>query len=88
MLRQIFKRIRQPQTEQNSVGQEPYQNKTTANTSNQAVQLEWQPLDVSKLNITTNRLRQIEASLAEKTRAEFAAVTSELNRSQTKANEN
>lgn len=88
MFRQIFKRIRQPQTEPSSDGQEPYQNKPTVNPSNQAVQIDWQPLDVSKLNITTNRLREIEASLAEKTRAEFAAVTSELNRSQIKANEN
>ena len=86
MFRQIFKRIRPAQTE--NIGQELYQNKTTANPSNQAVQIDWQPLDVSKLNITTNRLRQIEASLAEKTRAEFAAVTSELNRSQDKANTN
>lgn len=86
MFRQIIKWIRPAQTEIN--GQELYQNKTTANPSNQAVQLDWQPLDVSKMNITTNRLREIEASLAEKTRAEFAAVTSELNRSQTKANEN
>ena len=87
MFRQIFKRIRHAQNEQSSNGQEPYNNQTTANTS-QKVQFDWQPLDVSKLNITTNRLREIEASMAEKTRAEFAAVTSELNRSQNKANSN
>ena len=86
MFRQIFKRIRPAHSD--NISQELYQNKTTANPSNQAVQIDWQPLDVSKLNITTNRLRQIEASLAEKTRAEFAAVTSELNRSQDKANTN
>lgn len=44
--------------------------------------LEWQSLDVSKLSLTSKRLREIEASLAEKTRAEFAAVTSELNKNQ------
>ena len=44
--------------------------------------LEWQPLDVSKLSLTSRRLREIEASLAEKTRAEFAAVTRELNNNQ------
>lgn len=87
MFRLIFKRIRQAQTERSSSGQELYQTKTTANTS-QKVRINWQPLDVSELNVTTNRLREIEASLAEKTRAEFAAVTSELTRSQNKANPN
>lgn len=87
MFRQIFKRIRQAQNEPSSNGQEPYKNQTTANTSQKA-QFDWQPLDVSKLNITSNRLREIEASLAEKTRAEFAAVTSELNRSQNNVNQN
>ena len=48
----------------------------------QQAALEWQPLDVSKLSLTSQRLREIEASLAEKTRAEFAAVTSELNKNQ------
>jgi hypothetical protein len=44
--------------------------------------IEWQPLDVSRLNLTSRRLREIEASLAEKTRAEFAAVTKELTKTQ------
>jgi hypothetical protein len=44
--------------------------------------LDWQPLDVSKLNLTSQRLREIEASMAEKTRAEFAAVTKQLNSNQ------
>jgi len=41
--------------------------------------IDWQPLDASKLNITSQRLRQIEASMAEKAKAEFAAVTKEFN---------
>lgn len=54
---------------------EPYQTK-------QAAKIEWQPLDPSRLNLTTKRLREIEASMAEKARAEFAAVTGELNNKQ------
>ncbi|MBN2045792.1 MAG: hypothetical protein JW757_12280 [Anaerolineales bacterium] len=49
---------------------------------------QWQPTDVSKLSLTSRRLREIEASLAEKTRAEFAAVTKELNKNQLKDGRN
>ena len=44
--------------------------------------LDWQPLDITKMDLTSQHLREIEASLAEKTRAEFAAVTRELNSNQ------
>ena len=54
---------------------EPYQ-------TNHAAKIEWQPLDPSRLNLTSKRLREIEASMAEKARAEFAAVTGELNNKQ------
>ena len=69
MFRQLIKiLLRSPV---NDLEQAPYQTEHMAN-------INWQPLDVSRLNLTSQRLRQIEASLAEKTRAEFAAVTQEL----------
>ena len=54
----------------------------SAKASKKEADLIWQPLDVSRLNITGDHLRSIEASIAEKSRAEFAAVTKALNASQ------
>ena len=54
--------------------------------TNHAAKIEWQPLDPSRLNLTSKRLREIEASMAESTRAEFAAVTRELNQNQRSGN--
>lgn len=73
MLGQIKKLINRNRAE--SPEHEPYNHP-------QQAALEWQPLDVSKLSLTNRRLREIEASLAEKTRTEFAAVTGELNKNQ------
>ena len=73
MLDQIKKLISRSRA--NSPEVEPYNHP-------QRAELEWQPLDVSKLSLTSKRLREIEASLADKTRAEFAAVTGELKKSQ------
>jgi hypothetical protein len=73
MLERIKKLINRSRAE--SPETEPYQPSQDSN-------LQWQPLDVSRLNLTGNRLREIEASLAEKARAEFTAVTRELNSKQ------
>jgi hypothetical protein len=73
MFRQLFNLIQRSRAETPEPGH--YQMKSTT-------ALDWQPLDVSRLNLTSERLRQIEATLAEKTRAEFAAVTRELNGTQ------
>jgi hypothetical protein len=63
-------------------GQELLQKNHTAASSSSAHTIEWQPLDVTKLNITTNRVREIEASMVKDARNEFAAVMKELNSSQ------
>ena len=73
MFRQLMKKLQRSPAD--SMEQAPYQIEHEA-------KLDWQPLDVSRLNLTSQRLRQIEASLAEKTRAEFAAVTTELKNAQ------
>ena len=66
-------------------GHELLQENHTANQN-----LDWQPLDVSKLNITTDKVRQIESSMVKNARDEFAAVMKEFNSSQSarKANNN
>lgn len=73
MFRQLMNMIKMSRAE--SPKTEPSQPQHRSN-------IDWQPLDVSKLNVTSQRLRQIEASMAEKARAEFAAVTRELNSNQ------
>ena len=73
MFRQFLNMIKTNRAQ--SPTQEPLQPQHNAS-------LDWQPLDVSRLNLTSQRLREIEASMAEKTRAEFAAVTRELNSNQ------
>ena len=73
MFRQLMNLIKMSRTE--SPKTEPLQPQHKTN-------IDWQPLDVSKLNITSQRLLQIEASMAEKARAEFAAVTQEINNHQ------
>ena len=73
MLKQFMKLINRSRAVSPEI--EPYN-------QSQQTALDWQPLDVSKLSLTSNRLRQIEASLAEKTKAEFAAVTKELKNNQ------
>jgi hypothetical protein len=66
----------------NPTGRELLQTNHTANRSSASNSLEWQPLDVSKLNITTDKVQQIEASMVKNARQEFAAVMKELNSSQ------
>lgn len=67
---------------QNDNGQAHLQTNPSANASRKEANLEWKSLDISGLNTTSTHLRNIEASMAEKTRAEFAAVTKALNASQ------
>ncbi len=86
MFSQIVKLLRNNQ--QSQTDQEPLQINHAANASADNVKIDWQPLDVTKLNTTSDRLRQIEASMTAKAKAEFAAVTSEFNRSQDKASKN
>ena len=77
LITKLFKNARKhPQ------GQEPLQTNLPANTSRKESHLEWKSLDVAQLNLTSSHLRNIEASMAEKSRAEFAAVTKSLNASQ------
>ena len=81
MLGQIAKLFKSARKDNRSdaAGQAPSKpNHTTANTQ----PIEWQPLDVSKLNITSNRVREIEASMVKNARSEFAAVMHELKSSQ------
>ena len=85
MFSQIAKLFKNAQ--QLDSGQEPLQTNHAANASAEEAKIVWQPLDTSKLSITSDRLQQIEAGMAEKARAEFAAVTSEFNRSQEKASQ-
>jgi len=73
MFRQLMNMIKMSRADRPNT--EPSQPQHTSN-------IDWQPLDASKLNITSQRLRQIEASMAEKARAEFAAVTKEFNSNQ------
>lgn len=73
MFRQIIRNLQRSPAE--SPEQAPYQ-------IEHASSLDWQPLDVCRLDLTNQRLRQIEANLAEKTRAEFAAVTMQLKNAQ------
>ncbi len=73
MFRQFLKMIKTNRAQ--SPLQEPLQPQHNSS-------LDWQPLDVSRLDLTSQHLRQIEASMAEKTRAEFSAVTRELNSNQ------
>lgn len=61
-----------------AAGQAPSKPKYTAHSK----QIEWQPLDVNKLTITSNRVREIEASMVKDARSEFAAVMNELKSSQ------
>jgi hypothetical protein len=63
-------------------GQALSQSNHPANASRKEANLEWKSLDITRLNITGNQLQNIEASMAEKSRAEFAAVTKALNASQ------
>ena len=63
-------------------GQEHSQSNQQANASPKEVNLQWKALDITRLNVTSTHLRNIEASMAEKSRAEFAAVTKALNASQ------
>lgn len=73
MLRQLLNMIKTNRAQ--SPPQEPLQPQHDSS-------LDWQPLDVTRLDLTSQRLRQIEASMAEKAREEFAAVTRELNSNQ------
>jgi len=73
MLRQLLKMVKMSRAE--NPEPEPLQPQHKSN-------IDWQPLDATKLNLTSQHLRQIEASMAEKARAEFAAVTRELNKNQ------
>lgn len=86
MLGQLAKLFKIARRKNNSNGQEPLQMNHSASKNT----IEWQPLDVSKLNITTNRVRQIEARMVKDARDEFAAVMKEFNSSQSarKANNN
>ncbi|HKJ27106.1 MAG TPA: hypothetical protein VJ965_05685 [Anaerolineales bacterium] len=63
-------------------GPEHYKTNDTANPTSTAYSTEWQPLDVTKLNITTNRVREIEASMVKDARSEFANVMQQLKSSQ------
>lgn len=79
MLGQITKLIKSARRNNNQpTGQDLLQENHTANRQN----LDWQPLDVSKLNITADKVRQIEASMVKNARDEFAAVMKEFNSSQ------
>ena len=66
----------------NTNGQAPSQMNQTANASRKEASQDWQTLNVTPLNITSNHLKSIQTSMAEKSRAEFAAVTKALNASQ------
>lgn len=79
MLGQITKLIKLARKNNNqTTGHELLQENHSANHQN----LDWQPLDVSKLNITADKVRQIEASMVKNARDEFAAVMKEFNSSQ------
>ena len=67
---------------QNNEGHAHYQSNPPVNASQTEANLEWKSLNVTRLDTTNAHLRSIEASMAEKTRAEFAAVTRALNASQ------
>ena len=79
MFRQIAKLIKNARKKN---GQALSQSNQPADASRKEANLEWHSLDVTRLNITSTHLRNIEASMAEKSRAEFAAVTKALNTSQ------
>ncbi len=66
----LFKNVRN-----HSTGQAPSQ-------TNQTAAQEHHTLNVTPLNITSSYLKSIQTSMAEKSRAEFAAVTKALNASQ------
>ena len=66
----------------NTTGQELSQTNQTANATRREATQEHHTLNVTSLNITSSHLQSIQASMAEKSRAEFAAVTKALNASQ------
>jgi ERCC4-type nuclease len=66
----LFKNVRN-----HSTGQAPSQ-------TNQTAAQEHHTLNVTPLNITSSHLKSIQTRMAEKSRAEFAAVTKALNASQ------
>ena len=72
----LFKSARK--TKPNSTGYAHSKHTQAANSQS----VEWEPLDVSKLNITSNRVREIEASMVKNARSEFTAVTNQLKSSQ------
>ena len=79
MLGQITKLIKLARKNNHQpTGHELLQENHTASRQN----LDWQPLDASKLNITADKVRQIEASMVKNARDEFAAVMKEFNSSQ------
>jgi len=73
----LFKNARKQPT-----GQALSQNNQTANASLKEATQEHHALNVTRLNITSSHLQNIQTSMAEKSRAEFAAVTKALNASQ------
>lgn len=80
MFRQIAKLIRNARNR--NKGQAHLQTNPPANASRKEAHLEWKSLEPTRLNTTQTHLRSIEANMAQKTRAEFAAVTKALNASQ------
>jgi len=80
MLGQIFKLFKSARNVDlvQTTGQAHYQNNRPVDPQ----VVEWQPLDVTKLSITTNRVREIEAGMVKDARSEFAAVTDQLKSSQ------
>lgn len=79
MLGQITKLIKLARKNNDQpTGHERLQENHTASRQN----LDWQPLDVTKLNITADKVRQIESSMIKNARDEFAAVMKEFNSSQ------
>jgi hypothetical protein len=67
---------------QNNEGHAHYQPNPPANASQNEANLEWKSMNITRLDTTNAHLRSIEANMAAKTRAEFAAVTKALNASQ------